>query len=89
MQGPPKQIRASNTRLPGTNEDVDLAPVERLKRGDEYERVATPALTPGPDAPPPMTWGRVEATPARIEDDSAGPRFKVPDRKPKDVLAHR
>lgn len=90
LQGPPKEIRTSNTRLPGMNdEDVDLAPAAKRVRGDDYDRVATPAFTPGPEQPPPMTWGSLEATPARVVEDDSGPRFHVPQRTSKDLLAHR
>ena len=70
---------------------------ERPKRGEGYQEVATPSFTPGPDESPIMTWGEIGATPLRLNEDAqdlaqpgdAGPRFKMPERKSRDLVGHR
>ena len=99
LQGPPKQIKATNTRLPNTTlASLDELPIEaRPQRGEGYQAVATPSLTPGPDQSPIMTWGELGATPVRLDEEGAGlaqpadsgPRFKMPERKTRDLAGHR
>ncbi|KAK9827696.1 hypothetical protein WJX81_001407 [Elliptochloris bilobata] len=63
--------------------------------GGGYARLATPSFTPGPGESPLMTWGELEGTPLRLEQEDtpvdiggsgAGPQFRVPEVPKKDRL---
>ena len=56
--------------------------------GGGYVRLATPSFTPGPGDSPLMTWGELEGTPLRLEQEDtpvdiggsgAGPHFRMPE----------
>ncbi len=53
-----------------------------------YARLATPSFTPGPGESPLMTWGALDGTPLRLEQEDtpvdiggrgAGPHFHMPE----------
>lgn len=97
MQGPPRQIKATNTRMPSSAGEEEAVAEHRAQRGEGYQAVATPSFTPGPNESPIMTWGELGATPVRLDEDGpgftqpadSGPRFKIPERKSRDVVGHR
>lgn len=71
--------------LDGKPLDGDATP--RVKG---YAYCATPKLDPGVDASPLMTWGEVDSTPLRVEENTparhTGPAFKIPQVPEKDRL---
>ena len=95
FQGQPKQIKAANTRL--QDAVAEQPPQHRAQRGEGYQPLATPSLTPRPDQSPIMTWGELGATPVRLDEDGlgstlqleSGPRFKMPERKSRDMVGHK
>lgn len=65
--------------------------------GGAYARLATPSFTPGPGESPLMTWGELEGTPLRLEQEDtpvdiggsgAGPHFRMPEVSHKCSSAH-
>eukprot|EP00118_Oscarella_pearsei_P003649 m.15192 g.15192 ORF g.15192 m.15192 type:complete len:486 (+) comp26231_c0_seq1:54-1511(+) len=59
-----------------------------------YNFLATPALNPGVDSSPMMTWGEIEGTPFRLDggdvvDAAPGPTFKIPEVPKRDELGHK
>ncbi len=53
----------------------------------DYSIMATPVIEPGVDATPLMTWGKIDATPQRLDhDDVSG--FKVQQTPTREKLAH-
>jgi len=100
MQGPPKQIRAPNTRIHTTAaDDQNLQAEARAVRGEGYAPVATPSLVPGGEESPFMTWGELGATPLRLDEGGGGvrvtevlergPRYSMPERNAKELVAER
>eukprot|EP00889_Picochlorum_renovo_P003958 jgi/Picre1/30988/NNA_006346.t1 len=53
----------------------------------EYSIMATPVIEPGVDATPLMTWGKIDATPQRLDHDNAS-GFKVQQTPTREQLAH-
>ncbi|KAK3084607.1 hypothetical protein FSP39_016183 [Pinctada imbricata] len=55
-----------------------------------YGFVGTPSPAPGVEESPLMTWGEIESTPFRLENDvtaTPGPQFKIPEVPKRDKLA--
>jgi hypothetical protein len=95
LQGPPKQINRSGTRLASAGPDrVHIPSNEEPDRsasvaaGADFSVLATPSFTPGVEESPFITWGDLEGTPLRLDADedfvvnpadAAGPQFRVPE----------
>ncbi|KAF9592620.1 hypothetical protein IFM89_016268 [Coptis chinensis] len=71
--------------------------VESGKKADNgYNYVKTPSPAPGVDESPFITWGEIEGTPLRLEQEdtpvgiggSRGPQFSIAYPSPRDVKAH-
>nr|GEW84970.1 hypothetical protein [Tanacetum cinerariifolium] len=72
--------------------------VESNKKADNgYSFVKTPSPAPGVDESPFITWGEIEGTPLRLEDEDTpidiggsgnGPRFNIPLPPSRDLKAH-
>ncbi|KAF5202735.1 Dgcr14-like protein [Thalictrum thalictroides] len=72
--------------------------VESAKKSDNgYNYVKTPSPAPGVDESPFITWGEIEGTPLRLEQEDTpvgiggsgdGPHFRIPCPPPRDVKAH-
>ncbi|EPS68545.1 hypothetical protein M569_06220, partial [Genlisea aurea] len=72
--------------------------VESEKKGsDGYSFVKTPSPAPGRDESPFTTWGEIEGTPLRLEQEETpidiggsgnGPQFRIPLPPSRDVKAH-
>ncbi|CAL1356252.1 unnamed protein product [Linum trigynum] len=67
------------------------------KSANGYSFVKTPSPAPGVDESPFITWGEIEGTPMRLEDEDTpidiggngdGPHFRIPNPPPRDVKAH-
>lgn len=83
-------------------EDLKKTPnpfyVESTKKADNgYSYVKTPSPVPGADESPFITWGEIEGTPLRLEQEdtpidisgtSDGPHFKIPCPPSRDLKAH-
>ena len=88
LQGKPKAIQHSNTRLSGQPEDEELPAAAQPRHtlpGAAYGHVATPSMTPGVEHTPLMTWGQLEGTPMRLDpfegppvpSGNEGPQFHI------------
>ncbi|KAK9806094.1 hypothetical protein WJX72_001140 [[Myrmecia] bisecta] len=104
VQGPPKKIRHSNTRFASGSAEAsrgDATPDVHAPEGPRqqgqastYSVLATPSFNPGPGESPIMTWGDIESTPLRLDDDDiiadpsfgAGPQFSVAEVSKRDKL---
>ncbi|XP_059661192.1 uncharacterized protein LOC132307447 [Cornus florida] len=72
--------------------------VESSKKADNgYSYVKTPSPAPGVDESPFITWGEIEGTPLRLEQEDTpigiggsgeGPHFKIPFPPSRDLKAH-
>jgi len=72
--------------------------VESEKKADNgYSYVKTPSPAPGVDESPFITWGEIEGTPLRLEQEDTlldiggsgdGPRYKIPSAPVRDAKAH-
>ncbi|KAF8414222.1 hypothetical protein HHK36_002222 [Tetracentron sinense] len=72
--------------------------VESAKKAENgYNFVKTPSPAPGADESPFITWGEIEGTPLRLEQEDtpvgiggsgAGPHFRIPCPPSRDVMAH-
>ncbi|KAJ0053441.1 hypothetical protein Pint_01877 [Pistacia integerrima] len=72
--------------------------VESGKKAENgYSFVRTPSPAPGVDESPFITWGEIEGTPLRLDDEDTpidiggsgeGPHFKIPSAPSRDVRAH-
>ncbi|GMH32603.1 hypothetical protein BSKO_00437 [Bryopsis sp. KO-2023] len=82
VQGPPKEIRLSNTRFPteaeaALEEQEDGMAIKGSNGGKkDYTYVATPVPVAGVNVSPIMTWGELGGTPIRL-DGSMTPGFKI------------
>lgn len=102
MQGKPKQIRHANTRLPSSAAASTPSPGTPASGSQpagfvpSRESVGTPALAPGVDASPLVTWGALGGTPLRLDDQDDidldpsdgrdGPRFRLSQTSRRDLL---
>ncbi|KAK9802041.1 hypothetical protein WJX73_005229 [Symbiochloris irregularis] len=102
VQGKPKQIRHANTRMPtASGPPSSTEPAASLQQpstsASQRDMLATPAMVPGVDASPLVTWGDLEGTPLRLaeEDDLAvealgpGPRFHLNSTPQRDQVGRR
>ncbi|XP_058070706.1 uncharacterized protein LOC131219529 [Magnolia sinica] len=72
--------------------------VESTKKSEDgYNYVRTPSPAPGVDESPFITWGEIEGTPLRLEQEDTpvgiggsgeGPHFRIPFPPTRDVKAH-
>ncbi|XP_059282156.1 uncharacterized protein LOC132035976 [Lycium ferocissimum] len=72
--------------------------VESGKKAENgYSFVSTPSPAPGVDESPFITWGEIEGTPLRLEQEDTpvdiggsgeGPQYKIPNPPSRDVKAH-
>ncbi|KAF8391657.1 hypothetical protein HHK36_023964 [Tetracentron sinense] len=83
-------------------EDLKKTPipfyVESAKKAENgYSFVRTPSPAPGVDESPFITWGEIEGTPLRLEQEDTpvgiggsgnGPHFSIPCPPTRDVMAH-
>ncbi|XP_010524612.1 PREDICTED: protein DGCR14 [Tarenaya hassleriana] len=67
------------------------------KAENGYRFVRTPSPAPGVDESPIITWGEIEGTPLRLDDEDTpidiggsadGPRYNIPSAPARDVKAH-
>ena len=96
VQGPPKEIRHENTRLPV---DFELERRPELKPGQDYHLpgvgavdqshralLSTPVPVPGKNMTPIMTWGELAATPIRLDRT---PGFTIKAASERDVIGRK
>ena len=96
VQGPPKEIRHENTRLPS---DFGLEVMTGLKPGQDYHipgvgvvdkaqraLLATPTPVPGKNVTPIMTWGELAATPIRLDRT---PGFTIKAASERDIVGRK
>ena len=60
--------------------------------GDPYKVLSTPSFDPGEDGTPLMTWGNIEATPLRLEDDNPAQSrrtFTIHETPKREQIAHK
>jgi hypothetical protein len=75
VKGPPRAVDAAATRFAsassaaagGAAQPGGSRAVTPGHRGGAYSRVVTPSPAPGIDDTPFMTWGRLDATPLRLD----------------------
>jgi protein DGCR14 len=86
-----KMIRHKATSFARAKEESEPGDRPPPERRQEYELLETPSFEPGEDMTPFMTWGTLEATPQRLDDDEDNlrrPRFTMRDTPLREQLAH-
>jgi len=103
--GPAKSVNHAATGFIGAKSQQQTATSDSLdgshvpahapamgSEGDSYKILSTPSFDPGEDGTPLMTWGNIEATPLRLEDDNPAQNrktFTIHETPRREQIAHR